>query len=110
MRILAVVVTAVLLAGCNGGSEAQDTEPQATEVPLSSVTGLITAIEPPEGDIESFTVDSEAEGEVEVFIDRDLDYGFDLHHLHEHLETGDPVVVELETRDGVLYATSIEDA
>ena len=108
MRFLAVVVAAVLLAGCGGDPEPSDAEPQAGSR-LESVTGVITTIDPPEGDVESFIIDSDDAGRVEVLIDPEVDYGFDLHHLHEHLESGDPVIVDLDARGAVLFATAIED-
>lgn len=45
----------------------------------------------------------------EIFIADDVDYGFDLGHLREHLRTGDPVTVSVDVRDDKLYALSIED-
>jgi hypothetical protein len=47
---------------------------------------------------------------LEVMIDPTRDYGFNLNHLYEHLDTGDPVHVPLEQRDGTAYAAEIEDA
>jgi hypothetical protein len=43
-------------------------------------------------------------------IDRGGDYGVDLSHLHEHLTTGDRVVVVGGRKAGRLVALSIEDA
>jgi hypothetical protein len=45
-----------------------------------------------------------------ILIDPQIDYGFDLAHLREHMETGDPVRVDLELRAGDVYATQIDDA
>ena len=107
MRTVAVVLVFALAAACGPAAEEEtSTDPTAE---LSEVTGPIVAIDPPEGTIESFTVDSETKEDVEVYIDPERDYGFDLNHLHEHLETGDPVEVQLVLEDDVLYAISIED-
>jgi hypothetical protein len=58
--------------------------------------------------VRAFTVDS-GEREVEVRIDPAVDYGFDLVHLREHQQTGDPVLCTVESRDGSLYALVIAD-
>ncbi len=80
-------------------------EPAPTEL-----TGVILEIES-EGldDVRSFTLRSEGET-YEILIDPELDYGFPLSHLNSHRATADPVVVDLEERDGELFALSIEDA
>lgn len=46
---------------------------------------------------------------VEVWIADDVQYGFDLEHLQEHEDSGDPVRCALEERDGRAYALSIAD-
>ena len=63
---------------------------------------------PEEGDVESFVVES---GGVryQLLIADDVDYGFDLGHLREHMEATDPVVVTTEERADGAYALSIED-
>ena len=39
----------------------------------------------------------------------DVAYGFDLEHVQEHADSGDPVRCALEERDGRAYALSIAD-
>ena len=77
--------------------------------PPSQAEGLITEIRPDEGEADSFLLETEQHGTFEVFIADDVDYGFDLQHLHEHMADDLPVRVELEERDGAAYALSIED-
>ncbi len=101
MRATALfLVTAVLVtsAACGSG-----------EPPPSELTGAIVAIDGEGSDIRSFRLASEGE-EYEIFVAPDVDYGFDLGHLNEHLTTGDPVTVPLEVRGDKLYALSIDDA
>ncbi len=99
-RLLGVLLAVILLHACAGS-------PEGTP---ESVTGPITVVEGAGAAVESFTVTTEDGDDFEVRIDDDIDYGFDLAHLHDHHESGDPVEVRLEERDGVLYALSIEDA
>ena len=108
MRIAVLVLVIALATACGPAAEEEETPINPT-AELTEVTGRIVAIDPPEGEIDSFTVDSETKEDVEVYIDPERDYGFDLNHLHEHLKTGDPVAVQLVIEDDGLYATSIED-
>ncbi len=87
---------------------ADDPGADVDEAP-TEITGVIVSIEPAEGDIESFVLEEDDGDAHEVLIAEDVDYGFDLQHLHDHHETEDPVVVTTESRDGALVATSIED-
>jgi hypothetical protein len=74
------------------------------------VTGVISTIDPPEGDIESFELVRPGDDARRIFIDPEADYGFDLQHLHEHMDDAAPVKVTLDERDaGRLYATAIDD-
>ena len=57
----------------------------------------------------SFTLVT-SEGDVEIRLDGDRDYGFPLGHLREHQRTADPVDVLVETEQGAVIALSIEDA
>ena len=61
------------------------------------------------GDVTGFTLKAQDET-YDVAIAEDVEYGFDLKHLNEHMATGDPVRCKLEERDGDLYALTIEDA
>ena len=99
--LVAIVVTAT---GC-----ADDPGIDVDQVP-SEVTGVIVSIEPEEGRPETLTVRDEDDESHEIEIAEDIDYGFDLAHLHEHRTTTDPVIVTIEERDGRLVATAIEDA
>lgn len=97
-----MMTAAVLLLGaCGGGSSCVD---------AGQCTGVVTDIDSAGiGEVNSFTLKSGDET-VEVLVDPGKEYGFDLGHLHEHLASSEPVVVDLEERDGQHYATSIEDA
>lgn len=77
--------------------------------PPPEAEGLITEIRPDEGEPESFVLETENDGSLEVNIADDVDYGLDLQHLHEHMEGDLPVRVELEERDGRAVALLIED-
>ena len=96
----ALVVVGLLAAGC-GGDDAPSTPPV--------LTGLITDVEGEGSDVRAFTLDVGGRS-YEIRIAPDVDYGFDLAHLREHQRDSLPVRVELEERDGVLYALRIDDA
>jgi hypothetical protein len=101
-RYLALVAGAAILiaAACSGSEE--------TVAPPDQLTGSVVSVHPEEGPVESFELES---GEsTTILIDPQIDYGFDLAHLREHMETGDPVRVDLELRAGDVYATQIDDA
>lgn len=101
-----LALAAILLLGACGG---ESDEAAPAEPAPGSVTGVISTIEPQEGPIESFEVIHPGEEARTIHIDPELDYGFDLEHLHEHMDQALPVKVGLEERDGTLYATSIDD-
>jgi hypothetical protein len=101
MRLaLAAVVSAALslLPACGKAD---------TEVPATLV-GTIAAIEEKDGEIVSFTLAGD-EVTLEVFIDPQVEYGFDLAHLKEHEASEEPVRCTLAERDGRAYALTILD-
>ena len=61
------------------------------------------------GDVDSFTVKDGAD-QFEIYVDQAITYDFALAHLNAHLTGAEPVLVEVESRDGKLVATSIGDA
>ena len=69
----------------------------------------MAVVESEVGGVRSFTL-ATGEERLEILIAADVDYGFDLGHLHEHEASGDPVRCTLEERDGHLYALRIDDA
>ncbi len=77
--------------------------------PPVEAEGLIIEIHPREGEPARFLLETENNGTLEVFLADDVDYGFDLQHLHEHMNEGLPVSVQLEERDGQAGATQIDD-
>jgi hypothetical protein len=99
----------LLLLGACGGDE--DGVATGTDDPPEQVTGVILEVESESlGDVTSFTL-KEGDTEYEIFIADDVEYGFALSHLQEHLTSADPVAVDLELReDDRLYALTIEDA
>ncbi len=99
-KALAVLLLALIAAGCGG-----DDEPSR---PPSELTGVIVAVKGEGSEVRSFTLEAEGE-EHEILIASELDYGFDLAHLREHERTGEPVECRLFERDGRLYALTIED-
>ena len=104
MRAVSLALAALALAA-GAASCGEEEEP----VPPTAV-GVITAIDGEGSDVRSFTLETENERTLEVFIAADVDYGFDLRHLHEHEATGDPVRCALEEREGRAYALEIVDA
>ena len=96
-----VLVAATTLTGC--GSDAE------VEAPIE-VTGVIVDIESAGiGDIRGFRL-KDGNDTYEVVVDPNAEYEVALGHLQEHLSGSLPVKVELQERDGVLYAETIEDA
>ena len=96
------LLAAVLLAGVACGSDGDPAPRQ--------VTGVITEItRGTGGQIQSFAV-RRGDQSVEIQVDRQRDYGFDLEHLEVHRRSNWPVMVRLEQRDGTLYAVEILDA
>ena len=105
MRWRIAAVALLLTAACGGSSEPLTTTEQ------KNVVGVITEIEPEEGsDVESFVVEEDDGARFLITIDEELDYGFDLAHLHEHVKGELPVDVEVEQGDDELIALSIADA
>lgn len=101
LGLMAIVAFALLASACS------DDAP--VEVP-SRVGGVLTDIESEGiGDIKAFTV-KDGDTTYEILIDSAVDYRFNLGHLQEHLSGSLPVIVEIEERDGALYAQTIEDA
>jgi hypothetical protein len=104
IRIFLAALLAMGLVAC-GNDDA--VEPSLS---ADSYTGIVTAVES-EGlnEVTSFDLKSDDET-VTILIDRAMNYGFPLGHLEEHRVTAEPVEVDVEERDGKLYARSIEDA
>ena len=73
------------------------------------MTGLIVAIDGTGSNVHGFTLASGGE-RYAVVTPRDVDYGFDLAHLREHLEQRLPVTCVLERRGDELVALEIVDA
>lgn len=112
IAVLLLACLALLGAAC-GGDEAEEPsggEAVASEDAPDEVTGVVLDVESEGvGEVTSFTLKEDDET-YEIFIAEDVEYGFNLGHLSEHLTSGDPVRVPLEERDGKLYALSIDDA
>lgn len=107
-RSALVLLIALVLAAC-GGDEPSEPSGEATSPP-SEVTGVIVAIDSERlGDVESFDI-KDGDTITTLYIDPTIEYPFPLGHLHEHLETAEPVHCDVEYRDGKLYAQTIDDA
>jgi hypothetical protein len=101
--VLACLAVIVLGAGACGGDEQPPAETPGT------VTGVIVEIDRESlEEVNGFTLKAGDET-YEISIADDVDYGFPLGHLQEHVQTSAPVMVELEERSDGLYALSIED-
>jgi hypothetical protein len=98
---------ALAIGACDDGDAPPDTSrPKAPD----RVEGVVTDVTSENiDDVTAFEVRSEGQT-YEIFIDPEIDYGFRLGHLQAHVVGSDPVIVELEERDGKLFALSIEDA
>lgn len=101
--IVAALVSALIgvAASCGGSAPSRQVPSQAT--------GVIVRIENVGASVRSFTLDSD-QGELQILVAPDVDYGFDLRHLHLHKTLRAPVRCMLQERDGKLYALSILDA
>lgn len=93
-----------MLGACSSGGSEDSTENAPEEI-----TGVILSIESEGFDqVQSFKLKAD-ERIYTVLIDPEVEYGFPLSHLSEHLRTAGPVTVKLDDRSGDLYALSIED-
>jgi hypothetical protein len=100
-----LVLVALAVSACGSDGDGNGT----ADAP-DRVQGVILHIEAERLDrIESFTLKS-GDDTYRILIDADRDYEFNLGHLHEHLASSEPVVVDLEARGDELYAVTIEDA
>ena len=93
-----LVTVLAALAGCGGNSD-----------PPTLIEGRVVSLEYEDARLRSFTVDAGGERH-ELYITRDVSYGFDLDHLRQHREDGAPVRCDVEERGGRLVALTIEDA
>lgn len=118
-KALVGLLLVVLAIGACGGDDPAPTADDPAPTPIASppiasppdqVTGVLIDIVSSEiDDIQSFTL-KDGDMQYDIFIAEDVEYGFPLGHLQEHLQMADPVTVDLEQRDGKLYALTIEDA
>ena len=100
MRLAGVFFAALLLGAC--ASDA----PTETQSPLE---GTITDVTVDNGSVTEFEMLTSDGEDAVVTVDGERDYGFDLLHLEEHAETGDPVFVETHREGNRQIAFSIED-
>lgn len=90
----------MLLVACGGAAD---------EGAPSELTGVIVDVTSSGlNQVSSFELRAEGTNHA-IHIDDDVDYGFPLGHLQEHVASAEPVRVELEERDGELFALTIED-
>lgn len=109
MRKLVIMWCCLFVLGACGGDDGGDVPADVTNAP-DHVTGPLLDVQSESlQEITGFTL-KDGDENYEIFIASDVDYGFDLGHLREHLRTGDPVTVTLDVRESKLYALSIEDA
>ncbi len=107
MRNIIVVLSIVVVTVIGCGSDEPVTAP--VDSAPDQVTGVVIEVESVAiDDIQSFTL---KDGDVlyDIYIADDVDYGFPLGHLQEHVQSADPVAVDLESRADRLYALTIED-
>ena len=107
-RLIFVLLAALFLAAC-GGDDAE-VGFDVDDGPPTEVTGVIVGIDSEAlGEVESFDL-KDGDTIHTLYIDPTIEYSFPLGHLHEHLETAQPVKCKVEERDGKLYAQTIDDA
>jgi hypothetical protein len=107
-RLILLVFAALLLGSCGGDDPAVGSFDE--EQPPTEVTGVIVSIDSEAlGEVESFDL-KDGDTIHTLYIDPTIEYAFPLGHLHEHLETAQPVNCKVEERDGKLYAQTIDDA
>ena len=105
LRQVVCALLALMVLGACSDDPAGDGQPAPEEI-----TGPVTKVDSEAlGEVTSFEVTQQGEVYV-VLIDPEINYGFALSHINEHLASGDPVRVGLDERDGQLYATEIADA
>jgi hypothetical protein len=100
LAFFCALLASAAVSACGGGTEREGTP--------SELVGVIVGIEG-DAEVHAFTLEAD-DGRYRIFIADDVDYGFDLRHLHEHRATGDPVRCTLEKRGDRLYALAILDA
>ena len=101
--VLGGLSAAVLMTACSSNTTSGDSAPKEVTGPVLEVDGESL------GDVTSFEVKEQDES-YQIFIDPDVNYGFNLGHINEHLASGEPVRVGIDSRDGKLFATVIVDA
>jgi hypothetical protein len=109
--VVALACLALLGAACGDDEPAAPSngDTVAAEDAPDQVTGVLLDVQSESLDeVTGFTL-KDGDQVYEILIDPNVDYGFDLGHLREHLRAGDPVSVPLDARDGKLYAISIDD-
>jgi hypothetical protein len=73
------------------------------------VTGVVVEIESSGlARVEQFTLQDEGR-RVTILVDDETEFAFAPSHLNEHRARGEPVAVEVEKREGGLYAVSVDD-
>lgn len=108
-RRLALVLLSLALVGSACGGNGDEPEAQSSEPP-SQLTGVIVDVDAKTlTEVKGFTLRSEGET-YEILLAPEANLGFPPSHLNEHSISGDPVTVDLVTRDGRLYALSVADA
>ncbi len=76
----------------------------------SRVTGVVVEIESSGlSEVDQFTLQDEGR-RVTILVDEKTEFAFAPSHLNEHRATGQQVAVEVERREGGLYARSVSDA
>lgn len=97
-RAAALGLLAVVLVGC---------APPATS---GTAVGVVVAVDGDLTSVEGFTITTALRERMTFVPAPDGDFAFPLPHLQAHVRSGDPVVVDWEREDDVLWATFIDDA
>jgi len=106
LRIPGALLLAGLLVCASCGGDSSTDGGGATD----EITGPVVKVDAKSlGDVTSIEL-KQGDETFEILIDPEIDYDYNLGHISEHLSSGAPLRVEVEERDGELFATSISDA
>lgn len=99
-----ILLALIPFSACDSSADVKSADPKV-------IVGVVTEIRSGEdfGAVESFSVKKGADS-FQIYVDPDVTYDFPLAHLNSHRAAAEPVRVEVERRDGRLYAISIADA
>lgn len=97
-RAAALGLVSIALAGC------------APPAASGTATGVVVEVDGGLTSVDSFTITTALRDRMTFVPAPDGDFAFPLPHLQAHLRSGDPIVVDWEREDDVLWAVFLDDA